>query len=37
MALLGGSPVDRPWCLSHQMDTVMGLEPISAVTPELLL
>ena len=35
--LVEGSPVDRSWCLSHQMDTVMGLEPISAVAPELLL
>lgn len=35
--LLEGSPVDRSWCLSHQMDTVMGLEPINAVAPELQL
>ena len=35
--LVEGSPVDRSWCLSHQMGTVMGLEPISAVAPELLL
>jgi hypothetical protein len=35
--LLEGSPVDRSWCLSHQMDTMMTLEPINAMAPELLL
>ena len=35
--LLEGSPVDRSWCLSHQLDTVTDLEPIDAMAPELLL
>lgn len=35
--LLQGSPVDRSWCLSHQMDTVMSLEPVNPMAPELLL
>ncbi|MHB8318949.1 MAG: hypothetical protein ACYDEP_06955 [Acidimicrobiales bacterium] len=35
--LLEGSPVDRVWCLSHQIDTVTSLEPINAMAPELLL
>ncbi len=35
--LLEGSPVDRVWCLSHQMDTVTSLDPINAMAPELLL
>jgi len=35
--LLKSSPVDRSWCLSHQMGTVMSLDSINAMAPELLL
>ena len=35
--LLEGSPVDRSWCLSHQMDTVTSLEPVNPMASELLL
>lgn len=35
--LLEGSPVDGSWCISHQLDTVMSLDPVDAMAPELLL